>query len=509
MIVSHPCTHRDEFCIPKENESNISRRVHCGAILKEEYQEAMKKTIAIVLSLVLALATLAACAPAPAAVETATEAPATEAATEAPAATEAAAAGDKVINIYTFTDEVPKMLDKYIATHPDFGYTINATIIATTDGLYQPALDQALAAGGKDAPDMYCAESAFVLKYTQGDMSSYAAKYADLGIDVAAETKAADIAQYTIDIGTRPSDSALVGLGYQATGGAFIYRRSLAIDTWGTDDPAVIKDKIGPGWDKFFAAAAELKAKGYGIVSGDGDIWHAVENSSPTGWIVDGKLNIDPARESFLDLSMKLKEGGYYNDTRDWQDAWFADMQGIGAQPIFGFFGPAWLINYVMAGHSGGEKAGEGTYGDWAVCEPPVGFFWGGTWVLANKDSSKLEAVGKLIDWITLQTDEEGLQYMWANGTLNEGGTKDTVASGTVMAKSNGELAFLGGQNMFDVFVPANQSANGSNLTQYDETINNLWRDQVRQYTAGNISRDDAIAAFKQAVTDTLGIEAN
>lgn len=50
MIVSHPCTHRDEFCIPKENESNISRRVHCGAILKEEYQEAMKKTIAIVLS---------------------------------------------------------------------------------------------------------------------------------------------------------------------------------------------------------------------------------------------------------------------------------------------------------------------------------------------------------------------------------------------------------------------------------------------------------------------------
>ena len=112
----------------------------------------MKKTIAIVLSLVLMLATFAGCAPATPAAETATEAPATEAATEAPAAAEAPAAdGDKVINIYTFTDEVPKMLDKYIATHPDFGYTINATIIATTDGLYQPALDQALAAGGKDA----------------------------------------------------------------------------------------------------------------------------------------------------------------------------------------------------------------------------------------------------------------------------------------------------------------------------------------------------------------------
>ena len=469
----------------------------------------MKKTIAIILSLVLTLATLVACAPAPAATEPAAEAPAAEAATEAPAAAAPAADGDKVINIYTFTDEVPKMLQKYVDTHPDFGYTINPTIIATTDGLYQPALDQALAAGGKDAPDMYCAESAFVLKYTQGDMSSYAAAYKDLGIDVAKEVADAQIAQYTVDIGTRPSDSALVGLGYQATGSAFIYRRSLAKDTWGSDDPAVVADKIGPGWDKFFAAAADLKAKGYGIVSGDGDIWHAVENSSEKGWIVDGKLYIDPAREAFLDLSMKLKEGGYYNDTRDWQDAWFADMQGIGAQPILGFFGPAWLINYVMAPHSGGTKVGEGTFGDWAVCNPPIGFFWGGTWVLANKDSAKKEAVGKLIDWITLQTGEDGLQYMWANGTLNgEGGTKDTVASGVVMAKSDGKLDFLGGQNMFDVFVPANQFANGKNLTQYDESINNLWRDQVRQYTAGNITRDEAIAAFKQAVVDTLGIEA-
>ena len=422
-----------------------------------------------------------------------------------------AEASKGVINLYSFTDEVPKMVTKYLELHPDFGYTVNPTIIATTDGLYQPALDQALAAGGADAPDMYCAESAFVLKYTQGDMASYAAPYADLGIDVAGETKAADIAQYTMDIGTRPADSALVALGYQATGGAMIYRRSIAKDVWGTDDPTEIAAKVGPGWDNFFKAAADLKAKGYGIVSGDGDIWHAVENSSEKGWIVDGKLYIDPNREAFLDLSKQLKDNGYSNDTKDWTDAWYADMQGIGTQPIFSFFGPAWLINDVMAGNSGGTKVGEGTYGDWAVCSSPIGFFWGGTWVLANTnaDADKKAAVGKLIDWITLQTDENSLQYMWANGTLNgEGGTKDTVASGTVMAKSDGKLDFLGGQNMFDVFVPANQFANGKNLTQYDETINNLWRDQVRQYTAGNCTRDEAIANFKQAVTDTLGIEA-
>ena len=149
----------------------------------------------------------------------------------------------------------------------------------------------------------------------------------------------------------------------------------------------------------------------------------------------------------------------------------------------------------------------EGTYGYWAICEPPIGFFWGGTWLLANKDTQKKEAVAEILRWITLDCSEEGLQYMWANGTLNgEGGTKDAVASGTVMEMSNGELDFLGGQNMFEVFVPANQFANGKNLTQYDETINTYWRDQVREYTSGNKSREQALADFKQQVADNLDV---
>ena len=52
----------------------------------------------------------------------------------------------------------------------------------------------------------------------------------------------------------------------------------------------------------------------------------------------------------------------------------------------------------------------------------------------------------------------------------------------------------------------ANQYANGKNLTQYDETINSIWRDQVRQYASGAKSRADAIADFKVAVADKLGL---
>ncbi|MBO5826644.1 MAG: carbohydrate ABC transporter substrate-binding protein [Treponema sp.] len=421
---------------------------------------------------------------------------------------------DKVINLWSFTDEVPGMVEKYLAANPDLGYTLNTTIIATTDGAYQPALDQALQAGGKDAPDIYCAEAAFILKYSKGDMQDYAMPYKNLGIDIDNALKASEIAPYTYDIGSN-TKGEVDALGYQTTGGCFIYRRSVAKEVFGTDDPATVQAKIGGGsgsWDAFWNAAADCADKGVAIVSGDGDLWHAVENSSDKGWLVDGKLYLDPKREAFLDYSKSLTDNGWSNGTQDWSDAWFADMKGAGAKPVLGYFGPAWLINYTIAPNCGGSSVGEGTYGDWAVCNSPIGFFWGGTWLMANgkakMSDAKKEVIKGIIEWITLDTSNDGLLYKWANGTLNgEGGTKDTVASGVVMAKSNGELPFLGGQNMFDYFVGANKYANGKNLTQYDEGINSIWRDQVRAYANGSKSREDAIKDFKQTVADTLGID--
>lgn len=427
-------------------------------------------------------------------------------------------ADEKVINVMSFTDEIPKMIQQYLDMHPELGYTMKETIVATTDNAYQPALDEMLK--GKDAPDLYGLEAAFVLKYTQGDAAGFAATYDDLGIDTTARLAEAEIATYASEVGTRPSDGKVVALPYQATGGCFIYRRSLAIDTWGTDDPEVISEKIGGGtqkWDQFWVAAEELKAKGYGIISGDGDIWHAIENSSDQAWVVDGKLTIDPKREALLDISKMLKDNNYHNETQDWQDPWFADMKGAGEKQIFGFFGPAWLINYTMGDNCGNDKSTpepEGTFGDWAVTDSPVGFCWGGTYIASAKSAvdkmsdEKKAIVADIIEWITLDTDENSLQYQWANGTFGggDGSTKDTVASAVVMKKSDGATGFLNGQNMFDYFVPAGDYATGRNMTQYDETINSCWREAVRAYVAGNVDRDGAIAQFKEAVKSKIDI---
>ncbi len=484
----------------------------------------MKKVIASVLSLAMIAALATGCEPKP----TETAAPSNGGngdpaptdnggdptdATETTKQTMTFGTGSEKINLWSFTDEIPKMVGQYVKQKPEFGekYTVECTIIATDGGAYQTALDNALVAGGDMAPDMYAAEAAFILKYSQGDMAKFASTYKDLGIDVDAKVKEADIAKYTIEVGSRNGD--LVALGYQATGCAMIYNAEVAKATFGTDDPAEIEKIVGAGsgnWDKFFEAAAKLKEKGFAAVSGSGDIWNACEKSADTAWIVNGQLNIDPKREKFLDIAKTLKDNGWSNDAAGWSEAWYADMKGEGAQKVFAFFGPAWLINYVMIGNSGGNKAGEGTFGQWRVCAPPVGFFWGGTWVLANKDTSKKEGVAELIEWITLDSSDTGLQYLWANGSVdwdndpNTATAKDTVASATVMAKSDGKLDFCGGQNVFPAFIAGNQYASAKAMTQYDETINGYFTDAATQYAEGNVDRDGAIEQFKTNVQDNL-----
>ena len=167
------------------------------------------------------------------------------------------------INLWAFTDEVPGMVDKYIAkNYPDV--KVNTTIIATTDGAYQPALNEALKNG---EVDLYAAESAFVLKSTKGDMSDFAAPYKDFGIKIDKAIKDADIASYTVDIGSNPKGQ-VVGLGYQATGGCFIYNRTVAKKVFGSDDPKTVQAAIGGGsqsWDKFWDAAKKCADKGTAV----------------------------------------------------------------------------------------------------------------------------------------------------------------------------------------------------------------------------------------------------
>lgn len=411
---------------------------------------------------------------------------------------------DKVIRVWSDIGESTDVFNKFIETHPDFDYTIDTVELSALHFPSDPVLYDTLVNDSRvydfEVPDIYPSEVSHVAKYTKGDASQYAIDYKELGIDVDTLLEEASIPQYFIDLGTN-TEGQLVGLGYHNTAGAFIYRRSIAKDVWGTDDPFVIQEKIGPGWEKFFEAAEDLRRKGYGICSGADDIWRLVKNEANQPWIVDDSLYIDPKREEYIDIAKKLIDNDYSNNTLQWSDEWYLDMIGEGEKEVFGFLGPAWLINYVIEPNCGGEAVGEGTYGDWAVCDPPVGSFWGGSVLMAHKDTKHKEAVGEIIEWITLDTSDTGFQYLWANGEST--GFKGMPLSISVMRSMDYSSEFLGGQNIFEAYISASNLARGDNISRDDEIIDELWCSKVHEYTGGNKSREDVMAEFKLEVTES------
>ena len=206
------------------------------------------------------------------------------------------------ICVWSYTDELSMIVNDYMKAHPDVAkkYKIVNKVVYTDGGAYEAALDASLTTGGSAAPDIYLTDASNPVKYTQGDMAQYAAPYSKLGIKDS-EITDAKIAKYITDIGTRPSDGKVVGLSYQSCTGAFIYRRSIAKEVFGTDSPDVIASKIGPGWDKFMDAAAKLKSKNYVICSGISDVWYPINGSASSPWVnKKGKLVIDSKREQYL-----------------------------------------------------------------------------------------------------------------------------------------------------------------------------------------------------------------
>lgn len=414
--------------------------------------------------------------------------------------------GPEKIELWTYTYEVPEIIEQYIRQNSEFGemYTVECTFISRERD-YERVLDEALANGGDQAPDIYVANAEFVYKYSQGDMAEYSSTYRDLGIDVDKKIEEAEIAPYTVEIGSR--DGEVVALGYEGTGCAMIYNAEIARDAFGTDDPAEIEKIIGAGtgdWDKFIDAAEILKSKGYAAVSSSSDIWQLYQTTTDTAWVTDGQLYISNDRLNYLNLAYWIKDNDYSNNNDSWSTGWFDDMSGAGEKKVFAFFGPFWFINYVMQSYSGGDHVGEGTYGQWRVCRPPVGSYWGGTWLFANKNTDQKEGVAELIEWITLDTSESGLQYLWANGDFYGSSYKDGVASAVVMAKANGVSDFCGGQNVYETYIECNNMPSGKNMTQNDTEINSYYKQAVDMYANGDLTGDEAIEYFKNSVYDNV-----
>lgn len=403
-----------------------------------------------------------------------------------PAADKSREDGITRINIYSVDRELDEIVKKYAEEHWEFDYKINYysdEAVLGTEDLVELAKDR-LQNGGSEI-DLYCVPAAYGRDFINGEYSEYACSYKELGIDIDSALKEADIPQYVIDDGTN-SDGEVVALPYRADVCVFMYRRSVAREVWGTDDPDAIADILGAGtdrWDEFLEAAQILKEHGYYIVPGFKDISYMIDTSTPASEAVS------PKWKEFMDVSKNLLDNGCIKNIGFWTDPWYKDLAGSGDK-IFGLTTMSNLYQYIDFGQAGSD-------GDWAICMPPYKIVMDySSGILVNKNTQNKDLIGPLIEWITLDCSESGLQYRMANGSYKDG-EKTSVISGTVLRNADSSLATLGGENINPILYDILKSPDGKHQVYGIESWNfNIWSDATEAYLKGEKDRETTIADY-------------
>lgn len=416
--------------------------------------------------------------------------------TEAPEETEEtepAAPEGKVLRIYCWNEEFQDRYNDYYADKLPEGIEVEWVITPNEDNAYQDKLDQDLlkqdSAADDEKIDIFLVEADYALKYVNTDYTLDV--IGDIGLT---EADTADMYQYTKDIVT-DENGLLKGTTWQATPGLFAYRRSIAKEVLGTDDPAEVQAALAD-WDKFDDVAKQANDKGFKMLSGYDDSYRTFSNNVSAPWVDGTKIVIDDNLMRWVDQTKEYTDKAYNNKTSLWAPEWSADQGPEGK--VFGFFYSTWGINFTLLGNSletstddgGKAEVGNGVFGDYAVCQGPESYYWGGTWICAAKGTDNAGTIKDIM--LTLTADKDTMKQI----TLD---TEDYTNNQTAMseiANSDYESAFLGGQNHIALFAEAAPLIDMSNISIYDQGLNEGFQGAFKDYFDGNATKEEALDNF-------------
>ncbi|MDE5769780.1 MAG: extracellular solute-binding protein [Oscillospiraceae bacterium] len=360
--------------------------------------------------------------------------------------------GDMLTIVSWNDNDLKNMIEVFNEDYPDVPIQYVNCGADSGDGAsvkYQTFLNS-----GEDI-DLFIAESGWILKYINND--AYSAPLSKLDIT---EEDYADAYNYTIEIGT-DSKGVLKGASWQAAPGGYCYNADLAKEYFGINTPEKMQEKISD-WDKFAAAAEELAtASNFNITicASLDDMWQCYATSINAPWLIDGKINTEPAREFTKMILPYIQNGSIDVTVSQWDKDWMTLGKKGGTM---GYFFSTWCLTK-------GNQLEQycGTDGNWRIVKGPQEYFWGGSWLCLSPNCDNKTYASDFVKYFT--ADHDGMKkYALQSG--------DFVNNKTVMeeivAEGSNSNALLGGQDQFAVLKDAAENIKlNETITQYDEDL--------------------------------------
>lgn len=466
----------------------------------------MKKFIAALLTVVLLMSLTAGCGStgskeeAAGTADTNTDASQSSSADTSSGSEEAEAPEVHVFNIYSigedFKNRVQDFYPGYESTGENSGQISGVPVmwhVYTDAQEYRDVLDEKLGsqidgseegADPDDRIDLFVVEEAFLRDYVESAASMDVVE--EVGL---LQESLSDQFLYTQQMAT-DADGKLKAVSWQATPGVFAFRRSIASEVLGTDDPEKVQEAVSD-WEAFANTAEAVKEAGYYMLSGYEDAYRVYADNVTSAWVENGALNIDPHLEEWAVQTREFAENRYTHGTEQWSDEWRADHTGDGE--VFGFFYSSWGIHYTLQFKAEGEEDDtQSASGDYAVCRGPEPSHYGGQWIIAARGCGNTELACSIMK--TLTCDPEVMKKI----TKDIREFTNTVSGMTELAQSDYKAEVLGGQNPIPVYVESAKLLSKLHTTTYDDDLDTGFQVTMQDYFAGRVSEIDALETFRK-----------
>lgn len=269
--------------------------------------------------------------------------------------------------------------------------------------------------------------------------------------------------------------------------GGYAYKRSLAKEYFGTDDPAAL-EKIFTSWDVYLEKGREVAKKSGGKVflfSGTTDAFSAIEGLyTKEPFVKDNTLNLDTSILPTYKILAQLVKDGSIGKYQQWSPPWNASF---GSNTVIFYGAPTWFVPFVI-------KAND-KKGDYGLLTPPEGgFSWGGTCYAIPKTGKNKELAWAWIHWLTLtQAGAESFVNVHSVPTLYKKAYETELYS-----KPD---PYFAGQNILEKYLEIAKHPNTHSraLTEYDAIIletNGMILQQIEQ----GLSADEAYRKLKEEI---------
>lgn len=330
-----------------------------------------------------------------------------------------------------------------------------------------------------------------------------------------AQDYADEIVDYVWKTG-QDSEGIQRAISYQITPAGIYYRRDIAKEVFGTDDPEEV-GKLFKDYPTILQTAQTLKDAGYRIFSSDAEM---NVFSGDSAWVVDGVLNVDQSRLDYMDLCVDLYQKDLTAYANQWSTPWYqamagevpiltADIQsyaddsvdvwdadsfdeateGLDKTQVFAFGLPAWGV-LTMRDHVGD------TSGLWGVCAGPASGFDGGTYIGISSMSENKETAWEFVKFCTLDEDTADWWIEYSQG--------DTVSLKSALEKhKDDENEIYGGEKLYQFWLEQAENIDISKVTRYDQGIGDAWGKAISAIKTGEKTKDEAISDFYDVIEST------